>query len=112
MMKLNYSIAILAFILLLSAGPVLAQSEIGSTDPEDLKNEIERLMIFYTDDHPDVQILRERLRRLEAQKEISRKLEKGQLSPDEVDQAMQERLTEKPKNYRVIPKQTLPGPGQ
>lgn len=41
----------------------------GESDPTAIKKQIERLRVFYTDDHPDIQRLKRHLAKAEAQKE-------------------------------------------
>ncbi len=38
--------------------------DLRSASPQDIQKEIDRLRVFYTDQHPDIQILLERLKRI------------------------------------------------
>jgi hypothetical protein len=56
------AVVILACLLL--ACPLLARADRNEEgDPQAIRKEIEKLRIFYTDEHPDIQILKRRLDR-------------------------------------------------
>jgi hypothetical protein len=56
------AVVILACLLLASPLPALAERD-GESNPQAIRKEIEKLRIVYTDDHPDIQILKRRLDR-------------------------------------------------
>jgi hypothetical protein len=56
--------AVIVLVCLLLACPLLAHADRDEeSDPQAIRKEIEKLRIFYTDDHPDIQILKRRLDR-------------------------------------------------
>ncbi len=102
-----------ALIFLGMAGTAPAQQGSSNTTPQALQKELDRLLILYTDAHPDVQILKKRLKRVKAQKEIAERLKNGEITPAQADQALaEEEESTPPKSYLVVPKKALPSPGQ
>ncbi|WP_156360714.1 hypothetical protein [Dethiosulfatarculus sandiegensis] len=69
---MRFLYAVVCFWLLITALPYPARAEIGSTKPEAIQKEIDRLRIHYTDEHPDIQRLLRHLEKARAQQEAEK----------------------------------------
>ena len=120
MLFYNLSImkSLLHIILLLAAlslpwGAAWAQQDLSNVTPQALRNQLYNLSIIYKDSHPDIQIIKERLKRLEGLEKIQKQLKNGEINEQEARKEMENlKVPEEQKSYLVLPKQTLPLPGQ
>jgi hypothetical protein len=119
-MKRGFHIlALLLTLALIQGGMALAQGgkNMDSAKPEALQEQLNRLRVFYTETHPDIQRLKRHLKRALEEQELKRKQKaEPQPTPDSgaasglEPESPAEDLEGRKNRYVVIPKKNLPSP--
>ena len=103
--RIMMKVLFIILVLILAAWPNAAWAiNLDSGNPESIKSELERMRVLYTEDHPDVQILKKRLKRAQ-EVEKEKKQQRGQVvqSEPQPEPGQQNR-------YLVIPQKMRPPP--